>query len=83
MRIALKEKNLPFELQTEVPWDGTTKTPQYNPLEKLPVLILDDGKTAIYESSYIMDWLETKYPEPSLMPASVDGELAEELSSPS
>ena len=69
----MQEKGLPFELQTEVPWDSTTKTPQYNPLEKLPVLLLDDGKTAIYESSYIMEWLEAKYPEKSLMPDSLDG----------
>lgn len=73
VRIALQEKNLPFELQTEVPWDSTTKTPHYNPLEKLPVLVLDDGKTAIYESSYIMEWLEAKYPEVSLMPDTLDG----------
>lgn len=75
VRIALQEKKLPFTLQTEVPWDTTTKTPQYNPLEKLPVLILDDGKTAIYESHYIMEWLEAKYPETSLMPDDVDGKL--------
>jgi len=75
VRIALKEKGLPFELQTEVPWDHTTKTPQYNPLEKLPVLILDDGKTAIYESHYIMEWLEAKYPDTSLLPESLDDKL--------
>lgn len=75
VRIALQEKGLPFELQTEVPWDSTTKTPQYNPLEKLPVLILDDGKTAIYESHYILEWIEAKYPSPSLLPEDVDDRL--------
>lgn len=49
VRITLAEKGIPFELQTEVPWDSTTKTPEYNPLEKLPVLIPDTGK-AVYES---------------------------------
>ena len=43
VRIALAEKGLPFELLTEVPWDSTTRTPRYNPLEKLPILLLDDG----------------------------------------
>ena len=52
VRIALQEKRIPFELQTEVPWDGTTATPQYNPLEKLPVLIMDDG-SSVYESRFI------------------------------
>ncbi|KAK6006070.1 hypothetical protein QM012_006480 [Aureobasidium pullulans] len=69
VRIALAEKHIPFNLQNEVPWDGTTKTPQYNPLEKLPVLILEDGKSAVYESSYILEWLEAKYPETPLLPS--------------
>jgi glutathione S-transferase len=43
VRIALVEKGLPFELVTEVPWNEDTRTPLYNPLEKLPILLLDDG----------------------------------------
>ena len=65
VRIALAEKNLAFELVTEVPWDSTTSTPKYNPLEKLPVLILEDG-TSLYESSYILQYLELKHPLPPL-----------------
>lgn len=60
VRIALAEKSIPFELLTEVPWDSTTQTPQYNPLEKLPVLILENGKS-IYESHYILEYIEAKY----------------------
>lgn len=74
VRIALAEKGLPFELQTEVPWDNTTATPLHNPLEKLPVLILDDG-SSVYESSYILQYLEAKHPEVALMPDDVDGRL--------
>jgi len=40
VRIALAEKGVPFDLVTEVPWDSTTQTPRYNPLEKLPVLLV-------------------------------------------
>ena len=49
-----------------VPWDNTTQTPLYNPLEKLPVLIDDTGTppTSVYESHFILEWLETKYPPP-------------------
>lgn len=75
VRIALAEKGLPFELLTEVPWDNNTSTPQYNPLEKLPVLILEDG-SSVYESSYILQYLELKYPETPLLPPGVDGILA-------
>lgn len=74
VRIALQEKNLPFTLKTEVPWDHTTQTPEYNPLEKLPVLIFNDGRPAIYESHFILEWLETKYPEPSLLPSMQDAD---------
>lgn len=74
VRIALHEKGIPFELQTEVPWHAATATPQYNPLEKLPVLILDDGD-AVYESRFILEWIEAKHPEPSLLPEDVDERL--------
>lgn len=75
VRIALREKGLPFELLTEVPWDSTTSTPKYNPLEKLPVLILEDG-SSIYNSSFILQYLEWTYPRPPLMPADVEGKIA-------
>ena len=54
VRIALAEKGLPFELVTEVPWNADTTTPKYNPLEKVPVLILEDG-TTVYESRHILE----------------------------
>ena len=75
VRIALAEKGLPFELLTEVPWDNSTTTPRYNPLEKLPILLLDDG-TSVYESSYILQYLELKHPQVPLLPKDIDGHLA-------
>ncbi|MEO8715263.1 MAG: glutathione S-transferase C-terminal domain-containing protein, partial [Acetobacteraceae bacterium] len=71
----LAEKAIPFELLTEVPWNDDTSLPRHNPLEKLPVLIVEDGGT-VYESSYILEWLERKYPVPALMPRDDDGRLA-------
>ncbi len=47
-RIALIEKGIAFELKSEIPWHSTTETPKYNPLEKLPILIFDDGRPPIY-----------------------------------
>lgn len=75
VRIALAEKGIPFELVIEVPWDSTTATPQYNPLEKLPVLIMDDG-SAVYESHFIMEYMEAKFPTPPMLPDDIDGKLA-------
>ena len=74
VRIALAEKGIPFELITEVPWDSTTATPQYNPLEKLPVLLLEDGGS-VYESRFILEWIEAKHPTPALLPADTDVRL--------
>ncbi|WP_417518605.1 glutathione S-transferase N-terminal domain-containing protein [Minwuia sp.] len=75
VRIALAEKGVAFDLLTEVPWNEDTSTPQHNPLEKLPVLILDDGET-VYESDFILEWLEHHHPEPSMLPADPELRLA-------
>ncbi|KAI9710773.1 MAG: hypothetical protein M1828_002115 [Chrysothrix sp. TS-e1954] len=83
VRVALAEKGIKFQLKTEIPWDSTTETPLHNPLEKLPVLMVpptEGGKDSqsIYESHYILDWLEIKYPAPqwpSLLPLDVDEKL--------
>lgn len=75
VRIALIEKGIPFELVTEVPWDRTTQTPKYNPLEKLPILLTPDGGS-VYESRFVLEWLEVKHPDPPLLPADPDDRLA-------
>lgn len=75
VRIALIEKGIPFTLKTEVPWDATTETPKWNPLEKLPVLITGAGE-GIYESRFILEWLEAKHPTPPMLPADLDRRLA-------
>lgn len=75
VHIALTEKNLPFKLLTEVPWNSDTITPRFNPLEKLPILLLPDG-TSVYESHHIVQYLELKYPDTPLLPTQVDDRLA-------
>ena len=75
VRIALAEKGIPFELVTEVPWNSTTATPKHNPLEKLPVLIFEDG-SSVYESRYILEVIEAKWPTPPLVPADTWERLA-------
>ncbi|KAF2099711.1 glutathione S-transferase domain-containing protein [Rhizodiscina lignyota] len=74
VRIMLAEKGVQFTLQTEVPWDSTTKTKDYNPLEKLPVLIPDKGQP-VFESHFILEWIEAHYPEPRLYPPTKEKEL--------
>jgi len=74
VRIQLAEKGIPFELITEVPWDNNTQTPRFNPLEKLPILICENGET-VYESRFVNEWVEFQHPDPPLMPRDKDGIL--------
>lgn len=78
VRMALIEKGIAFTLQNEVPWHADTQTPRYNPLEQLPILIPDDGDP-VFESTFLMDWLEHKYPEPSMLPADPERVLEAKL----
>lgn len=73
--IALKEKDIPFEMVWDIPWNDQTIVPQYSPLEQLPILVTDDGEH-VYDSMYIVDWLERRYPNPPLLPADTDAALA-------
>ncbi|KAM3418237.1 hypothetical protein BST61_g4238 [Cercospora zeina] len=77
VRISLLEKGIPFTLQTEVPWDSDTQTPLYNPLEKLPVLIDNTTQKSVFESSFILEYIETKHKslEPKLIPADAEERL--------
>ena len=75
VRIALAEKGIPFGLITEVPWDSTTQTPRHNPLEKLPILLCPDG-SSVYESRFILEYLELKHPTPPMLPRDIDGIIA-------
>lgn len=74
VRIALIEKGIEFSVQNEVPWHAETATPIHNPLEQLPILVPDEGEP-VYESSYILEWIEEKYPQVPLLPPSSDGKL--------
>jgi glutathione S-transferase len=73
--IALHEKALPFETQWDEPWGEATVTGDYNPLAQLPILITDQGDV-LYESNYLLEWIERRYPDPPLLPADDDGILA-------
>lgn len=70
VRIVLSEKGLPFESTFVDVMKGETRTPEFlamNPFGKVPVLVADG--TPIYESNIINEYLEDRYPQPSLMPS--------------
>lgn len=67
VRVALIEKNLPYEFVIDVPWNADTHVPDYNPLGKVPTLIGDDG-SVWFDSNMLLEYLEANYPETQLIP---------------
>lgn len=74
------EKGIPFELKNEIPWHkDETITPDYNPLEKLPILLKpsDPSFEPVYDSSHIQEYLIQKHAsqEPLLLTGDMDLDL--------
>jgi glutathione S-transferase len=57
IRVLLAEKQLPHEFVEESAWTADTKVPNYNPLNKVPALQMDDGES-IYDSAVIAEYLD-------------------------
>lgn len=75
VRIVLAEKNIPFELIVDIPWNAGTEVPKFNPLGKVPVLMRDGGDT-LYDSRVIVEYLEETKPWPLLVPADSEQRIA-------
>jgi glutathione S-transferase len=69
-RIVLAEKGLQYEKVNIDLTKGEQKKPEYlaiNPYGKVPAL--QDNGTTVYESTIIMEYLNDKYSNPSLLPS--------------
>jgi len=71
VRLSLGEKRIEVELVEERYWEKTPEFLRRNPAGKVPVLKLD-GRT-LTESSAIAEYIEERYPTPSLMPNTPEG----------
>ena len=58
VRVILAERSLPFEFIEESAWTADTTVPRYNPLNKVPALVMDDGES-IYDSRAICEYLNS------------------------
>ena len=67
VRIALAEKKFEYELHEVSPWTADNPVHAFNPLGKVPVLVLDDG-TPLYDSRVIVEYLDTVSPVSRLIP---------------
>src|SRR5512140_2550865 len=68
IRVLLLEKQIAFEFVEESAWNAGTTVPLYNPLNKIPVLVADDG-TCLYDSCVIAEYLDP-LGAPSFIPSS-------------
>ena len=57
VRVILAERNLAYDFVEESAWTAETTVPRYNPLNKVPALVLDDGDS-IYDSAVISEYLD-------------------------
>jgi len=67
VRVALAEKNIPYELKPQVPFGQPPEYMKISPLGKIPCL--QDGDYTLPDSSCIIAYLERTNPKPALYPA--------------
>ncbi len=70
IRIILAEKHISHDFDIDIPWNTNTYVAHHNPLGKVPVLIMDDGRT-LFDSRVIaeyLDYLENTHPTYCLIP---------------
>jgi glutathione S-transferase len=67
VRIVAAEKFIEYELVIDTPWSEETRVPEFNPLGKVPVWIMEDGKT-LFDSRVIVEYLEHVSPVGHLLP---------------
>ncbi|MEE8288296.1 MAG: glutathione S-transferase N-terminal domain-containing protein [Nitrosomonadaceae bacterium] len=69
VRVVLAEKRIGYNFDVDIPWNVGSHVPDYNPLGKVPVLIMDDG-AALFDSRVIVEYLDSAYPLSRLIPES-------------
>jgi glutathione S-transferase len=67
VRVVLSEKRIVYDFDVDIPWESETHVAEYNPLGKVPVLVMGDG-TILYDSRVIVDYLISANPGSRLMP---------------
>jgi glutathione S-transferase len=68
VRIVMAEKKIDYELVLEDVWSESSSIQQFNPLGKIPCLMMDDGG-AMFDSRVIAEYLDVLTPVGKLMPS--------------
>lgn len=67
VRVVLSEKKLDYQFVLEDVWSAETEIQQFNPLGKVPCLVMEDSAT-LYDSRVIVEYLDTLSPFNRLIP---------------
>jgi glutathione S-transferase len=67
VRVVLAEKRIDYDFIHDAPAGAATQVPKYNPLGKVPVLIIDD-ETTVFDSRVIVEYLDQASPVAKLIP---------------
>lgn len=67
VRVVLAEKKIEYAVVDQSPWTPGNTVSQYNPLGKIPVLLMDDG-TSLFDSRVIVEYLDAVSPVSRLIP---------------
>lgn len=68
VRVVLAEKKIDYDFVLDSPWNADTGVARFNPLGKIPVLVLDD-ETTLFDSRVIVDYLDAVAPNNRLIPS--------------
>ena len=68
VRVVLAEKRIDYEFIIDPPLEAATQVIAHNPLGKVPVLVLDDNNTALFDSRVIVEYLDNASPVTKLLP---------------
>ncbi len=68
VRVVMAEKKLDYQFITEDVWSADTHIAQFNPLGKVPCLVMEGGE-AVFDSRVIVEYLDTLSPVGKLIPS--------------
>ena len=68
VRVVMAEKKLDYQMQVENVWAEDTTIQDFNPLGKVPCLIMDDDGS-LFDSRVIVEYLDTLSPVSRLIPS--------------
>ncbi|RKP48591.1 glutathione S-transferase N-terminal domain-containing protein [Pararobbsia silviterrae] len=67
VRVVMAEKKIDYQLVLEDVWSADTQIDTYNPLGKVPCLVMEDGE-AVFDSRVICEYVDTMTPVGKLIP---------------